>query len=90
MNDSEKLRKQEMYEVIDDLAIENKLLRSELTSFKKQIRTAIADYISSEGCGCCQNVDAHKEHMSAIGKLLNMKKYSDKSGYDYSLYKTNK
>ena len=53
-----------------------------------QIRTALADYIASEGCSCCQDRDGHTEAMDRLGKLLKMKKYSDKSGYDYSRYKT--
>lgn len=55
-----------------------------------QLRTAVADYIATEGCSCCQDIDGHKEAMSRLGKLLKMKKYSDGSGYDYSRYKTKK
>lgn len=53
----------------------------------KAIRTAVADYISSEGCGCCQGGD-HDQHKEKLGKLLRVKKYADKSGYDFSKYKS--
>lgn len=65
-------------------------MNKELSQFKKQIRTAIADYMRSEGCSCCRDVDAHKIHKEVIAKLLNVKKYSDGSGYDFSLYRTDK
>lgn len=60
----------------------------ELKAFKKEIRQSIADYISSEGCGCCEDREAHKGHAERLAKLLNVKKYSDKSGYDFSKYKS--
>ena len=28
---------------------------------RKELRAAVADYMSSEGCSCCQNVEAHPE-----------------------------
>lgn len=61
-----------------------------LLHFKKQLRTIIADYMQSEGCSCCQNVDAHKEHKESLAKLLSVKKYSDGSGYDFSKYVSKK
>lgn len=55
----------------------------------QQIRTAIADYMSSEGCSCCRDYEAHLEHQEVLGKLLEVPKYSDESGYDFSLFRTN-
>jgi hypothetical protein len=55
-----------------------------------EIRTAIADYMESEGCSCCRDNDAHKEHKERLGKMLQVKKYSDRSGYNFSIYKTKK
>jgi len=60
----------------------------DVAHFKKAMRTAIADYMGSEGCRCCQNVDAHKEHTDALGKMLGVKKYADNSGYDFAKYRT--
>lgn len=35
-----------------------------------QLRTAVADYIWSEGCSCCQNKDAHDAARKRLGELL--------------------
>lgn len=53
-----------------------------------EIRQAVADYIATEGCTCCQDVEGHKAAMQRLGKLLRMKKYKDGSGFDYRLYRT--
>jgi hypothetical protein len=54
------------------------------------IRQAVADYMASEGCGCCQNVDKHEDAAKRLAKLLGVKMYADKSGYDFNKYKTAK
>lgn len=54
----------------------------------KDIRTALADYIASEGCGCCRREKEHSEALQKLGKLLKVKKYKDGDGYDFSKYKT--
>lgn len=56
----------------------------------KEIRTAFADYVATEGCSCCRDIDGHKEAMDRLGKLLKMTKYKDRSGYNYGKYKTKK
>lgn len=60
---------------------------TELQRFRKQVRTAVADYIKSEGCGCCGG-DDHPQHTAALAKLLNVRKYPDGSGYDFLKYRT--
>lgn len=60
----------------------------ELSQFKKLMREAVANYMQSEGCTCCQSVDAHSEHRKQLAKLLNVKLYSDGSGFDFSKYVT--
>jgi len=55
---------------------------------RKALRTAVADYMGSEGCSCCQDYDGHKKHKAALAKLLNVKKYSDGSGYDFDQYRS--
>lgn len=47
------------------------------------IRKAIANYMSSEGCSCCEDTDEHKKHEKYIAKLLSVPMYKDKSGYDF-------
>lgn len=56
----------------------------------KEIRQAIADYMYSEGCSCCRDVDAHDEHKARLAKILRVPKYSDGSGYDFSKFRTKK
>lgn len=55
---------------------------------RKKLRTAIADYMQSEGCACCRNIKAHKEHEEALAKLLKVPKYKDQSGYDFNKFAT--
>lgn len=55
---------------------------------KKLIREAVANYMRSEGCDCCRDVDAHKEHEATLAKLLGVRKYGDGSGYDFGCYET--
>lgn len=43
------------------------------------IRKAVADYMFSEGCSCCRNVDAHAAAKRELAKLLRVP--SDKEGY---------
>lgn len=53
----------------------------------KEIRKAVADYISSEGCGCCTGSD-HLLHKARLAKLLKVPMYADKSGYDFYKFTT--
>lgn len=55
-----------------------------------EIRTAFADYVKSEGCGCCGSKDAHDEASERLGKLLDVEKYSDGIGFNFYAYATNK
>lgn len=52
------------------------------------IRTALADYMWSEGCSCCQDRDAHDSAKATLGKLLRVPKYEDGSGYDFSKFRS--
>lgn len=63
---------------------------TELTKFRQQMRQAVADYIWSEGCECCADRDNHPEHQNKLGRMLNVRKYADGSGYDFSKYRTKK
>lgn len=55
---------------------------------RAEIRTMIADYMRSEGCTCCRDVEAHEKHAAALGKLLKVRKYEDGSGYDFARYRS--
>ena len=50
-----------------------------------EIRTAVADYIGTEGCSCCES-PSHPDHKERLAKLLRVKKYDDGSGYDFGRY----
>lgn len=56
-------------------------------AFIAELRKAVADYMGSEGCSCCCNVEAHHEHNKRLAKLLRVPMHSDKSGYDFSKYR---
>lgn len=53
-----------------------------------EIRRAVADYMSSEGCSCCRDNERHDKNAATLGKLLNVQKYADSSGYDFQKFRT--
>ena len=54
----------------------------------KEIRQAVADYMQSEGCSCCRDIDAHEKHAKRLAELLHVPRYSDGSGYEFSKFKS--
>lgn len=52
------------------------------------LRTAIADYMWSEGCSCCRDREAHEQHKSVLGKILRVPKYQDGSGFNFERFRT--
>lgn len=54
------------------------------------IRQALSDYIRTEGCSCCQDVEGHKQAANRLGELLKVDKYEDGSGYNFYAYQSNK
>ena len=56
----------------------------------EEIRQAVADYMQSEGCSCCRDDDAHREHTKVLAKLLDVPMYEDESGYDFSKFRSEK
>lgn len=52
----------------------------------KTIRKAVADYMYTEGCSCCRDIDGHKEAEKRLAKLLRVPKYKDGSGYDFTKF----
>lgn len=61
--------------------------RTKQKQFRAEVRRMLADYIATEGCSCCQDIDGHKAASEALGKLLRVKKFSDGSGYDFWHYR---
>lgn len=56
----------------------------------KALRTAVADYMQSEGCSCCRDYEAHEKHHEALGRLLQVRPVKDGEGlwFDFSKYRT--
>ena len=55
--------------------------------FKDKLRQALADYMYSEGCFCCEGND-HKKHKAVLAELLEVPKYKDNSGYDFTKFRS--
>jgi len=58
--------------------------------FKKVIRELIANYMRSEGCTCCQDLEEHADVKRRLGELLNCGKYNDEDEYNFYQYATKK
>ena len=58
------------------------------TAERAVIRRAVADYMRSEGCTCCQDTLAHRLHAERLAKLLKVPRYKDKSGWNFARYRT--
>jgi len=58
-----------------------------LREFRADVRRAVADYMSSEGCDCCRDITTHPEHAERLAKLLNVPRYSD-GGRDWQRFQT--
>lgn len=55
------------------------------------LRTAVADYMQSEGCGCCGDYEKHKVHKDKLGELLGLPALPDIDDtvyYNFSPYKS--
>lgn len=50
------------------------------------IRTALADYMRFEGCGCCGDRDKRAEAEKVLAGLLEVPMYEDGSGYQFFLF----
>lgn len=59
----------------------------EKQALKERIRTAVADYIKSEGCSCCRGSD-HDKHQTILARLLDVPRYSDDSGNNFVLFRS--
>jgi len=59
-----------------------------MTKKTEQIRRAVADYMASEGCSCCQDYEEHKKAEAELAKLLGVPAYDDESGFDFRKFKT--
>ena len=53
-----------------------------------ELRRAVADYVVSEGCGCCQDYELHYGAEKTLARLLRIPKYKDGSGYNFFKFRT--
>jgi hypothetical protein len=53
----------------------------------QKVREAVANYIFSEGCSCCEGKE-HDKQREILAGLLEVEKYEDGSGYDFGKYTT--
>ena len=60
------------------------VLKKELNKIKQ----AIADYMATEGCSCCENIDGHNKAKEELALLLDVPKYNDSLGYNFSKFET--
>jgi len=63
-------------------------MKPEKHNLLADIRQAVANYMRSEGCTCCQNIQEHKRHTEVLAKLLRVPMYSDRSGYNFARFRT--
>jgi excinuclease UvrABC ATPase subunit len=64
------------------------LYAEQLTRQKdERIREAVANYMASEGCSCCEGQN-HREHAKKLAELLNVPMYEDESGYNFHQFKS--
>ena len=54
---------------------------------RKALRQAVADYMQSEGCSCCRNVEAHEKHKALLAKLL-LRVRGDDDYFDFNKHAT--
>jgi hypothetical protein len=61
---------------------------NDVRELKKKIRQALADYMRAEGCSCCRNIKDWENAQEELARLLNVPKYPDGSGYDFSKFES--
>lgn len=61
---------------------------SERDELIAEIRTAVADYMRSEGCSCCRDSEAHRINAARLAKLLKVPAYPDRSGFKFGKFET--
>jgi hypothetical protein len=61
-----------------------------LAEFRREVRSAVADYMRSEGCDCCRDRTMHELNAEHLAELLRVPKYADGSGFDFPRFRTAK
>lgn len=63
-------------------------MKRRMTKHEERIRAALADYIATEGCSCCEDTEGHERALKRLAELLNIPTYPDGSGYDTSKFRS--
>lgn len=64
--------------------------KQKLENQKQKILKGVSNYMWSEGCSCCRDIEAHDKHKELLGELLDAPRYDDNSGYDFYKLATDK
>ncbi len=83
-----RLRGESAPEALESQRAVNAILTAENERLGTEVRQAIADYMRSEGCSCCRDSGAHEKHTARLAELLDVPKYEDGSGYDFSRFRS--
>lgn len=59
-----------------------------MEELRTALRTAVADYMCSEGCSCCRNSYRHEENAARLAELLHVEPYEDGSGFNFFQYRS--
>lgn len=61
-------------------------MTDEMKAYRKKLREAVAQYMASEGCACCEG-DSHIDDAKELAELIGMSLHKDKSGVDWLKYR---
>jgi len=56
--------------------------------FREIVRRLVANYMASEGCSCCQDIDQHAADKAALAEILKVPPYDDNSGFAFGPFKS--
>jgi len=68
----------------------SKTKHSDWTKLRDQLRVAVADYMYSEGCSCCQNEELHREDTKLLGELLDVPKFAESDVPNFRMFRSRK
>lgn len=54
------------------------------------LRNAFADYVASEDCSCCRNIESHDAAAERMAILLDVPRYKDDSGWNFRKFASRK
>jgi methionine aminopeptidase len=61
--------------------------KGQLATLRREVRRALAEYMRTEGCSCCRDIEGHAVAAARLAKLLRVPRYSDGSGFNFSRFR---